>query len=120
MSDFYPRWIQMPDGNKRVVQNNIEHGNVLGKKFDERAEEIDGPHAESDPRFPVPVPVMDFGAKGNGKTDDTPAIQKAVDSVATPDPIPVIPATADHPAVFKGEDGKLTIGKRSNLKPPVK
>ncbi len=99
---YYPRWITLPDGiNKRVVQNNIEHGNVLGKKFNEQAEEIaETPVVPDAPVIPATV---------EPKTDPP-----------TPEPVPVIPATPDHPAVFKGEDGKLRIGNRPSLKPPVK
>lgn len=136
---YYPRWVTLPEGNKRVVQNNIEHGNVLGKKFNEQAEEI--PTGPPDLETVLKAGYSQQAAEGIVATEKAKAEQgikpygsKSIEEFVPPpkvaveptpdppttEPVPVIPATENHPAVFKGEDGKLTIGKRPNLKPPVK
>ena len=40
------------------------------------------PFGQASPRAPETVSVRDFGAKGDGRTDDTAAFQKALDAVA--------------------------------------
>lgn len=40
---FYPRWVEYPDGVKRLVQDHTRHGEAIGKKVLEDATIVEPP-----------------------------------------------------------------------------